>query len=215
MNSSPKTTSNTLVLIALASFSMGACNGKPPSRAAAPADAKKPLTSADGLAKPRNDVPGLRNLARVHKGLWRSYQPRREGFQQLKKLGVKTVVSLRNTRSDRKYLKGLGLRYKRISIAPWNAKEERLLQVLKILTDPRNQPAHVHCKHGADRTGLVVALYRVIVQGWTKDKALAELKRFGFHSVWKNLKKTFKRIDIAAFKKKLKAMPAPQLDLVK
>ncbi len=191
-----------------------ACNKKQQPRAA-PADAQRIVTSADGLAKPRNDVPGLRNLARVDKGLWRSYQPRREGFRQLKKLGVKTVVSLRNTRSDRKYLKGLGLRYKRLSVAPWNAKEKRLLQVLKVLTDPANQPVVVHCKHGADRTGLVVALYRVIVQGWSKEKALKELKRFGFHSVWKNLKTTFKRIDIAAFKRKLKATPAPKLDLVK
>lgn len=192
---------------------LGACKKR--QNETTPADAAKSLTTKDGLAKPRNDVPGLRNLARVDKGLWRSYQPRRAGFRQLKRLGVKTVVSLRMTRSDRKYLKGLGLQYKRIPLRPWNAKEDRLVQILRILTDPKNQPALVHCKHGADRTGLVVALYRVIVQGWTKDKALRELKRFGFHSVWKNLKTTFGAIDVAAFRKKLKSTPAPTLDRVK
>jgi protein tyrosine phosphatase (PTP) superfamily phosphohydrolase (DUF442 family) len=215
MSQHRRTSTTGLLLTLLLVAHAGACRQQKQPTKITPPDAKRYVTTTNGLAKPRNDIPGLRNLARVDKGLWRSYQPRRRGFEQLKKLGVKTVVSLRMTRSDRKYLEGLGLRYRRIPITPWKANEARLLEVLKIITDPRNQPVHVHCKHGADRTGLVIALYRVVVQGWSKDRALRELSRFGFHSVWKNLKRTLERIDVAAFRKRLAAAPIQTPPLVR
>ena len=52
---------------------------------------------------------------------------------------------------------------------------------LKVVADTNNLPALVHCRRGADRTGMMVAAYRVVMQGWTKEKAITEMRDGGFH----------------------------------
>jgi protein tyrosine/serine phosphatase len=166
------------------------------------------------LASPK-DLPGLANFAQVSPALYRSAQPTREGFKRLKKLGVKTIVSLRTLHSDRDDLEGLGLNYARISFKPWHAEDEDVVKFLKIVTNPEYQPVLVHCKHGSDRTGTMVALYRVYEQGWPKKVALSELPRFGFHKVWANLKRYFRKVDIVSLRKQVARDEQPQVDLVR
>ena len=60
---------------------------------------------------------------------------------------------------------------------------------LSVMTDPANQPVYVHCSRGVDRTGVVVAVYRMEVDGWSEAGAEAEMEAFGFHEVWFQLKK--------------------------
>ncbi len=176
--------------------------------------AAPPTAVARELASPRNDVPGVTNLARVHEGLFRCAQPERVGFAELRKLGVKTVVNLRTFHSDRDDLEGLGLRYYHIPCQAWNPEDEDLVRFLKVAIDPENQPVLVHCQHGADRTGVMVATYRVFVEGWTKDEALEELPRFGFHEEWANLRKYFHALDFEKLRAAVEAAPAPQVDVV-
>jgi protein tyrosine/serine phosphatase len=52
-------------------------------------------------------------------------------------------------------------------------------QVLQIMADPNRQPVYVHCEHGVDRTGLVVALYRVLYEGQTPLQAHLEMEDMG------------------------------------
>ena len=56
--------------------------------------------------------------------------------------------------------------------------EADVTRFLEIVTDPANQPVLVHCKNGVDRTGYMVALYRIEKEGWSKERALAEMNRF-------------------------------------
>jgi protein tyrosine/serine phosphatase len=123
----------------------------------------------------------LANLAQISPALYRGAQPTREGFEQLKKMGVKTIVNLRAYRSDRRKLRGSGLKYVHLHCRAWLPSGKRLAQFLKIVRDPANHPVFVHCLHGADRTGLAVAAYRVIEQGWSVSDAAKELHQYGFH----------------------------------
>jgi protein tyrosine phosphatase (PTP) superfamily phosphohydrolase (DUF442 family) len=180
----------------------------------APDVAIAPREVGRALASPRNDVPGAPNLAQVSPVLWRSAQPTAEGFKNLQAMGIRTVVNLRNFTSDRDELKGLGLRYHHIHFATWHAEDEDVVAFLKIVSDPANHPVLVHCQHGADRTGTMVAAYRVVMEGWTMEEAMQELPRFGFHSIWTNLKTYLQKFDAAAMKKMVDAAPAPKVEVV-
>jgi protein tyrosine/serine phosphatase len=63
----------------------------------------------------------------------------------------------------------------------------------------------IHCQHGADRTGALVALYRVVVQGWTKEKAVLEMNQGGYHhsALWRNLDDYVMKADVEALRKAL------------
>jgi tyrosine-protein phosphatase SIW14 len=167
------------------------------------------------LARPRNDIPGLKNFAKVSEQLYRGAQPTQEGFAELKKMGIKTIVNLRAFHSDEKEIKGLGLRYVKISFKPWRPEEEDVLKFLKVVADPKNQPVFVHCQHGADRTGTMVVIYRAAVQGWDIKDAMEELPGFGFHEVWSDLKDYLLGLDVKAIPEKVKSEPAPELEEVK
>ena len=150
----------------------------------------------------RIELPGLPNLHRVSDGLYRGEQPTAEGMKRLEKLGVKTVVNLRSLRSDRNEIKGTRLTYEHIGMTTLNVQGEDVVRFLKIVTDPNHTPVFVHCRHGADRTGTMCAIYRIAVQGWSKDEAVEEMTKggFGYHSIWQNLPDYIRKLDIEEIK---------------
>ena len=118
-------------------------------------------------------------------------------IQELKKMGIKTVVNLRTDHDDEKQIAGTGLQYFLIPMSPSDPQKKSFQQFLDIATNPAMQPVFVHCRHGADRTGTAVALYRIKVQGWDLQAALRELKEggYGFHVVFEDLLKFIKEYD--------------------
>ena len=132
---------------------------------------------------------GLPNLHRVDAKLYRSAQPTAEGMTNLVALGVKTVVNLRDNHSDSDEIGGLPLAAKRIEIATWNPKVEQVKAFLAIIDDTNAVPVLVHCQHGADRTGTMCALYRILRQDWKVEDAITEMKdgSYGYHSIWYHL----------------------------
>ena len=149
---------------------------------------------------PRHDLSGLSNFAQIAPGLYRSAQPEATGFATLKTLGIKTVCNLRAFHSDAKMIAGTGLDYVNISFKIWHPEDEDVVAFLKLVTDPKRQPVLVHCQHGADRTGMMCAIYRMVIQGWTKDQALAELPRFGFHSIWSHIINFLRDFDVEKYR---------------
>jgi protein tyrosine phosphatase (PTP) superfamily phosphohydrolase (DUF442 family) len=144
------------------------------------------------------DRPGLPNLHKVNDGLYRGAQPTPEGIKELEKLGIKTIVGLRSNHSDKEILGNANLVFEHIPIQTWHMKEEDVVRFLQIASDKNRQPVFVHCQHGADRTGTMCAAYRMAVDGWTKQQAIAEMTQggFGFHSIWTNLIKFIDGLDV-------------------
>ncbi len=151
----------------------------------------------------RIEKPGLPNFHNVTDTLYRGAQPSREGMRQLKRMGVGTVVNLRGWHSDRDEIGDLPLTREHIRFNTWHAEDEEVVRFLKIVTNTNNMPVFVHCQHGADRTGMMSAIYRVAVCGWTKEQAIEEMTsdEFGFHKEWQNLIHYIRELDIEKLKK--------------
>ncbi len=128
----------------------------------------------------RLDNAGLPNAFKVSDALYRGAQPTREGFLELKRMGIKTVINLREHHSDAELIRGTGLRYFRIPMSAVRPRRTDFDRFLRIVQRPELQPVFVHCMRGADRTGAVVALYRMYVQHWDADEAVKELRDGGY-----------------------------------
>ena len=144
------------------------------------------------------EKPGLPNLHQVSDDLYRGAQPTAGGVRELHKMGIKTIVNLRFMHSDQDELGDLPLAYREIPMGAWHPEQEDVVEFLRIVTDPEQCPVFVHCQHGADRTGVIVASYRIIVQGWSKDEAIAEMMEggFGFHKFLINLPRFIRNLDV-------------------
>ncbi|HEY3320439.1 MAG TPA: dual specificity protein phosphatase family protein [Planctomycetota bacterium] len=167
------------------------------------------------LLKPSNDIPGLSNFAKISDALYRGAQPDAAGFAKLKEMGIKTIVNLRSFHSDRDKLEGSGLQYVHLNCKAWHAEEEDVVAFLKVVQDPKNQPVFVHCQHGADRTGMMVAAYRIVVQGWSNDDAAKETHNFGFHEMFEGIQKALKALQPEDIKKKVESAKAKKVEVMK
>ncbi|MBC7542540.1 MAG: tyrosine-protein phosphatase [Candidatus Sericytochromatia bacterium] len=135
------------------------------------------------FAKP-TDTPIPGNMSQVVPGLLRGAQPTQAGFAYLAKIGVKTVINLTDeTNRDAAWVPAAGMKAIYIPqdgfAAPSDSQTRAFLQAA---TAPQNQPIFFHCYHGSDRTGTMAAAYRIAVQGWTADQAIAELGPHGFNT---------------------------------
>lgn len=135
--------------------------------------------------------PDLPNLGCVNSVLYRGAQPTEKGINELARRGVKTIINLRD--SDKKaaaeqaQARRAGIKFVNFPMGNWFAPgDSKIERIMQILDAPENQPVFVHCKRGADRTGTVVAVYRITHDGWTADKAINEAKkyRFGWWQFW-------------------------------
>ena len=123
---------------------------------------------------------------------------------QLKAMGVKTVLSLRGMHDDEDLVEGTSLAKIRIRFHTWHPEEEDMLRFLKIITDPDRQPVFVHCRRGIDRTGTMVAIYRMCIQGWPKAEAIREMTQggFGYDDKFPNLVDYVRNLDVDKLKEK-------------
>jgi uncharacterized protein (TIGR01244 family) len=126
----------------------------------------------------------LPNFHQVNANLYRGGQPKEGGLQRLAGLGIKTVINLRDdderARAEEKEARAAGLRYFNIPLDNFGKPaDEKIDRVLALINASENQPVFVHCKRGADRTGTVIAIYRISHDGWTSEQAKAEAKRYG------------------------------------
>jgi len=129
----------------------------------------------------QKDLP---NLSRVDDGLYRGGQPTEAGLKQLVQLRIKTVVNLRDD-DERARIEGAatvaaGLRYFNLPLPDFHKPNDlEVAKILSIINAPENQPVFVHCKRGADRTGTIIAIYRMEHDGWTDHRAKQEAEGFG------------------------------------
>ena len=149
------------------------------------------------------EVAGVRNCFQVTTNLYRGAQPTAEGMEQLKAMGIRTVINLRAWHSDQDKAPGTGLKSMRFETELWHGNEEEVVRFLKVVADTNNLPAFVHCERGADRTGMMCAMYRIVVCGWSKPEAIAEMENggFGFNPVWHDLVAFVEKADVDKIKR--------------
>jgi len=154
---------------------------------AASASAAEPRRPARRLS----DARGVAYAAEVAPGIYRGGQPTAEGIAWLKAKGVKTVLNLRHYHGDteQQMVESVGLRYERIPLTSWRGPlPEQVARFLAIVRDPALRPVYVHCEHGVDRTGAMMAVYRMEDEGWSNADAYAEMESFGANFIWRDLR---------------------------
>ena len=204
MRQAPVVLATFLAVLAFPGIARSQTNPPPPTIWTAGPDSVRPAKWAVKLER-----PGLPNLHIVTTNLYRGAQPTVRGMKELKTMGVKTVINLRSFHSDDDEARGLGLKLQRLHMKPWHSEEEDVIVFLKAVADTNNYPIFVHCQRGADRTGLVCAMYRVVCEGWTKPEAIQELKDGGynFDTRWKNIPRYIEQADVEALKRKAGMIP--------
>jgi protein tyrosine/serine phosphatase len=145
-----------------------------------------------GRAQSMREVSNSQAIPRfdqVAEGFYRGGQPRRQGFEYLKQLGVKTVINLRAENQEAEEVKSLGFHYVHIPMSAWKRVPESKIQMFfQVLRDRDSYPVFVHCERGADRTGFMVGLYRIAFQDWGADRAYQEARAHGLRPWYLSLK---------------------------
>ena len=138
------------------------------------------------------------NFFKVNNDLYRSAQPTAEALKEYEEYGIKTIINMRTSQSDAPLMtRGSQMNLFEIPVTTWDIEEEEVIAVLRLMKNSP-KPVLVHCKHGADRTGLMNAMYRIVFEGWTKAEAIDEMKNggYGFHSMWRNIPKFIENADV-------------------
>lgn len=139
----------------------------------------------------------------VEPDVWRGGLPRKNGLERLKKMGVRTIVDLMDEDPTkwRQAAEKLDMKYVNIP-----TRRSRLIpsasikQFLAIMEDPANRPIYVHCRSGRDRTGAMIAIYRIDNSNWSRERALKEMRSCGFNPMFTCLSKS-----VAAFEREQKS----------
>ncbi len=170
---------------------LGYCGEHTARGAAAASTALRPAAWAAPVS-----AKHLKNFYKLDDKVFRSAQPDRAGFQELKALGIRNVLSFRDYHSDDDG-KALGLDLYRVRMDAGNIATEQVVEALRIIRDSEG-PVLIHCWHGSDRTGLISAMYRIVFQGWSKDDAVDELMHggYGYHELYKNIPEFIRQANI-------------------
>lgn len=139
-------------------------------------------SSAGGLQDSQAPI-SIENFGKLNDNYYRGSQPMAGQFDELKRLGIKTIVDLRQDSIEgvSQQASNAGLQYVNIPLTTKRpATEDQTAQFLNLVNDPANWPVFVHCKGGRHRTGEMTAIYRITHDGWSGDKAYEEMKKYDF-----------------------------------
>jgi len=142
------------------------------------------------------DPKALPNFQIVNDNVLRGGQPSDEGIKSLAKRGVKTIIDLRlasehSIPHEKQLVESNGMHFVSVPMKGMSAPtDEQLFTVLRVLNDSKQWPVFVHCRRGADRTGTILACYRISHDNWNNQKALEEAKTYGI-SVFERAMRNF------------------------
>lgn len=147
---------------------------EPPQKAAMP--------SGTDFSSLQNSLP---NFKQVTPHILRGGQPTAEGIQALRQAGVKTIINLRNeevlVRKEQQQARAAGINYINIPMDVFNSPSEKAISNFLRATDTTsNYPIYIHCLKGQDRTGTMIALRRILRDGWDANRAYDEMLALGF-----------------------------------
>jgi len=140
----------------------------------------------------------LENFYRVDEQVYRSAQPSAPGMRELQYKGIKTVLNLRYLQNDAALTQSTNLVTQHLSMLASAISQEQLHQALALIR-LAEKPVLVHCRYGSDRTGAVIAAYRIIEQHWTKKEAVREMLWGGYghhYLLFPDIRKTILNLSI-------------------
>lgn len=147
----------------------------------APQTKQETQSSAARAIGRRLEEKGVPNFGEVTPRLYRGGLLSGDGLKAIKKLGVSVVVDTHaDSKHERHEVERLGMKYVAI---PWHCpwpRDEVFAKFLKVVHDNKGKKIFVHCRLGDDRTGMMVAAYRMAEEGWTAEEAMNEMRSFGF-----------------------------------
>jgi len=130
-------------------------------------------------------IDGIENFRKVNDRIYRGAQPSQASWPSLAKLGVKTVIDLRretehSIADERRAVEAAGMKYVNFPMngfdTPTSSQMHKVLALME-----GSDPVFVHCKQGRDRTGTVIATWRMAREQWPNARALAEAQECGMH----------------------------------
>jgi protein tyrosine/serine phosphatase len=144
------------------------------------------LSFVANAQQPEENQKELPNFHRVGEHIYRGGQPKDGGLKKLSELGIRTIINLRgesdDTRAEGIEAKSLGMEYFNIPMSSaGRPTDDQVRRVLEIIEgkEKENAPVFVHCRRGSDRTGAIIAVFRIKHDGWTADRAIEEANRYG------------------------------------
>lgn len=145
---------------------------------------------------PQSTQKSENNFHQVSSSLFRSEQLDAQDLPLLRQHNIRTLVNLRffNRGEDEAQFSNTELNLVNIPMVAWSISPEQIAQALYAIEQGEKQGAVlVHCYHGSDRTGLVVGMYRIIMQNWSIADAERELREggYGYHAIWQNIRHYF------------------------
>ena len=148
------------------------------------------------------------NLYRLDDKLYRSEQLTRSDAAAVQSLGIKSVINLRffDRDDNETALSGSGIALFNKPLLTWRIKPKHIAETLYLIEQRQKQgPVLIHCYHGADRTGLISGMYRVIYQNWPIEEAKREMQQgpYGYHSIWRNIANMFTEEKVAKVREEL------------
>jgi tyrosine-protein phosphatase SIW14 len=162
------------------------------------------VTERPGKWAIKVETCNLENLYKLNDSIYRSEQPNKEEFICLAETGFRSVLNLRSFHTDSKKTKGLSIKPYRVKMVARKFSDKEIVESLRILKEGP-KPILVHCKHGCDRTGVVMGMYRIIFENWSKEEALDELQNggYGFHKKYTNIIDYIKNVDAEVIKREV------------
>ena len=135
-------------------------------------------------------VPGVSDFGRINDFLYRGAQPKDEGVEQLKKLGIDTIIDLRGElhgliEKEGRHAESLGMRFINLPGSGWaTPKDEEIAKFFSLLRERPRRKIFIHCWLGGDRSGMFIAAYRIAFDGWSPQQAIQEMRSFHYLHFW-------------------------------
>ncbi len=145
----------------------------------------------------------VKNYYKVNDDIYRAAQPADGTADSLKKMGIRSILNLRHYHKDSEEFTKKGIILCDWSMNAGSVSVKDLTEALKIIQNAP-KPILIHCWQGSDRTGFVIAGYRMVMQGWSAEKAIDELRNggYGYHeSEFPNIMKTLRNMDVQTVRK--------------
>lgn len=148
------------------------------------------LLAVCAVAAPPASIP---HVKQVNEHLYRGGQPNNKELKALQTVGVKAIIDLRGagerSMREEKAVEALGMKYYSVPLRPMAAPtDKQVALLLSLIADSNNWPVFIHCERGKDRTGTVIACYRIAHDGWPNERALTEAVDDGLNIFERSMK---------------------------